>query len=525
MDPHNEREAEDRSREIENGTHLSTTTAGEREPLLRERPNNDASLTFLSRRSLTMPVHPDGESGRSGFQLSHFAYVLWRSSNRVSMAMNLFWPIVPVAICLRYFSNASSTAIFATSYVAMIPVANLLGFAGQEFARKMPKVWGILIETTFGSIVEIILFMSLLAQHNPDAVGGPDGENASDGNFIPVIQAAVLGSILTNLLLCLGLCFFVGGIRENVQTFHSAVSEVSNGLILVAGFGLLIPSAFYSALKGSALHKNDPQVILGNPHQKYTSEDLQYDVLRISQVTSLLLLLSFAVYILFNVRTNHNIFDEVLESDEHGHEPLSGPLDRSTRKEHMEKPKFTMTECILALSVSLVLVPLFAVILVDRIKDIVDSGVPDQFLGLILLPLVEKAAEHLTAINDAWNGHMNFALYHCLGPSIQTALFNAPLVIIVGWIIGKPIDLNFEIFMIALLVLSILVTGEFLRDNECNYLEGFLMVIIYCIMAVAAWFYPDPDVASSNGDSTASDSLIFLLQQDPELLAKLRAIL
>jgi Ca2+:H+ antiporter len=72
---------------------------------------------------------------------------------------------------------------------------------------------------------------------------------------------------------------------------------------------------------------------------------------------------------------------------------------------------------------------------------------------------------------------INVALYHCLGPSIQTALFNAPLVVIVAWIMGKPLDLNFEIFMIGLLVLSILVVGNFLRDGESNWLEGALLVV------------------------------------------------
>lgn len=69
----------------------------------------------------------------------------------------------------------------------------------------------------------------------------------------------------------------------------------------------------------------------------------------------------------------------------------------------------------------------------------------------------------------------------------------------VGWIMGKDIDLNFEIFMIVLLVLSIVVVGNFLRDGETNYLEGFLLVIIYIIIAVASWYYPNPDVATSNG--------------------------
>jgi Ca2+:H+ antiporter len=171
-------------------------------------------------------------------------------------------------------------AIFATSYIAMVPVANLLGFAGQEFARKMPKVSGILIETAFGSIVEIILFIILIAKHRSQ-----DG-SSEHGNLIPVIQAAILGSIITNLLLCLGLCFFVGGLRQASQKFHASISEVGSGLLLVAGFGLLIPSAYYSALKGSAVAK-------ASKHHEFTEKVLQHNVLRISQVTSILLIIAF----------------------------------------------------------------------------------------------------------------------------------------------------------------------------------------------------------------------------------------
>ena len=75
------------------------------------------------------------------------------------------------------------------------------------------------------------------------------------------------------------------------------------------------------------------------------------------------------------------------------------------------------------------------------------------------------------------DGAINVALYHCLGPSIQTALFNAPLVIIVSWCLGKPLDLNFEIFLVTLLVFAILVVGNFLRDGESNWLEGALLVV------------------------------------------------
>ena len=116
-------------------------------------------------------------------------------------------------------------AIFITNYIAMVPAANLVGFAGQEFARKLPVAIGVIVEVTLGSIVEIVLFMVLLKS------GGEKN--------VPVIRAAILGSILANLLLCLGFCFMVGGLKKERikedQVFHHAISEVGSGLMLVAG--------------------------------------------------------------------------------------------------------------------------------------------------------------------------------------------------------------------------------------------------------------------------------------------------
>jgi len=132
--------------------------------------------------------------------------------------------------------------------------------------------------------------------------------------------------------------------------------------------------------------------------------------------------------------------------------------------------------------------------------------VPDNFMGLILVPLVEKAAEHLTAVDEAWDNQINFALYHCLGPSIQTALFNGPLVVLVGWGLGKPMDLNFEIFMVVLLVLSTLVVGRFLQDGSSNYLEGTLLVLVYIIIAVTTWYYPNADETTTNAPVSTGPS-------------------
>lgn len=280
-------------------------------------------------------VAHEGESGRSGFHPKHFLSVSWTSSNIVSQYVNLLWPFVPAAILVRYLAPGLHLWIFALSYLAMIPSANLLGFAGQEFAKKMPKVAGILIETTFGSIVEIILFVVLIVQHknqDPEDVGEGEG-NGEEGNLIPIIQAAILGSILTNLLLCLGLCFYFGGIKNQTQKFHAVVSETGTGLLLVAGFALLIPSAFYSALKGETLKEVTKGVVV--LHEKFTPETLQKDILKISQITSIVLIVAFGCYLWYNAKSQHSIFDEVIEMDEHRD---------ADREEDEARMRFTGTE-------------------------------------------------------------------------------------------------------------------------------------------------------------------------------------
>jgi Ca2+:H+ antiporter len=166
---------------------------------------------------ITKYVKPEGESGRRGIHPLDFLRISWKSTSDASRIVNVLWPVVPVAIAVRYAKPDMHLTIFVLNYIAMVPCANLIGFAGQELARKLSKVFGVLLETTLGSVVEIILFMVLLK--NDD---------------FPVIQAAILGSILATQLLCLGLCFFAGGLKRDEQEFDEAVSEVGSGLLLTA---------------------------------------------------------------------------------------------------------------------------------------------------------------------------------------------------------------------------------------------------------------------------------------------------
>lgn len=225
--------------------------------------------------------------------------------------------------------------------------------------------------------------------------------------------------------------------------------------------------------------------VQGLPQQDEAADGWNRKILDMSRILSILLIIAYVVYVFFQLRTHHGIYDAVFEHDRH--------RDADKEKD-IGKARLTLTECLVTLSIAIALVIIMAITLVLQIHHVIEeSSVSDPFMGLILVPLVEKFAEHLTAIDEAWDNQMNFAISHTLGATLQTALFNAPLTVVVGWGLGKNMDLNFDIFNLTMLILSILVVGRFLQDHKSNYLEGFLMLVLYVAIAVAAWFYPNPE--------------------------------
>ena len=201
---------------------------------------------------------------------------------------------------------------------------------------------------------------------------------------------------------------------------------------------------------------------------------------------------------IFQTTSHHNLYLEVLEADEQ--------RDKTHHK-NLRKEKLTFTECIVALLIAICTTALIAVFLVLEIPYFVEprvghpsGNVTEAFMGLILVPLVEKAAEHLTAIDEAYDNQANFALTHVLGSSIQTALLNTPLVVFVGWgMDGYDVDLNFRPFEAIVLILAIIVVGNFLRDGKSNYLEGALCIVVYVIIAVCAFYLPNPGEPGTDG--------------------------
>lgn len=129
-------------------TEKATTTASQDPSLPHHEPVKHKHDDGNGNSTLTRGVKAAGESGRRGVNPLHFFRIAARSSCKASAAVNVLWPFVPTAIAVRYALPDNHLAIFILAYVAMIPCANLIGFAGQEFGRKMPPVLGVLIETT-----------------------------------------------------------------------------------------------------------------------------------------------------------------------------------------------------------------------------------------------------------------------------------------------------------------------------------------------------------------------------------------
>lgn len=267
--------------------------------------------------------------------------------------------------------------------------------------------------------------------------------------------------------------------------------------MLVAGMGLVVPTIYYNTLYSRNVII-DTTTLIG-------------ETLRISRATAIVLLISFFVYLWFQSRSHRGIYEDILEADEE--------LDHDREKD-LTKAKLTLTESIIALLLALMFVGFMAVFLVQQIEYIVIyHGISDHFMGLILVPVVEKASEHLTAVDEAFDNQMNFALAHVLGASVQTALLNTPIVVIVGWGLGYDMGLNFELFDAVVLILAIIVVGNFLRDEKSDYLEGALCVFVYVLIAVTAFFFPNPhrvqeeiahlaaEAASSGGGGHAAKML------------------
>lgn len=271
----------------------------------------------------------------------------------------------------------------------------------------------------------------------------------------------MLGSILSNILLVLGCCFISSGIRRDESRFNETVASTMSSLMAVAATSLIIPATLYSSLSDS-------------------NADTESNILILSRGTAIIMLILYVLYLVFQLKTHAKLFDaESQEGDEDEEAQILGPIPA--------------TVCLILVTI---LVAVCAEYLVDSIDAIVEeSGISKTFIGLILLPIVGNAAEHVTAVVVAYKDKMDLAVGVAIGSSMQIALFVTPFLVILGWIIGQNMTLNFEGFETVVFFLSVLVVNYLIQDGKSNYLEGCMCLGTYIIIAIAFYVYPE----DSNG--------------------------
>lgn len=212
-----------------------------------------------------------------------------------------------------------------------------------------------------------------------------------------------------------------------------------SSLMAVSCASLIIPATLYAALKTS-------------------KDETDKNILLLSHGTAIILLILYLLYLYFQLYSHHDLFDDVEanNSDEDEAGQILSPVAAGV-----------------ALVVVTVMVAVCAEFLVDSIDSIVETAhISKTFIGLVLLPIVGNAAEHVTAVIVAYKGKMDLAINVAIGSSMQIALFVTPFLVILGWIIGKPMTLHFQSFETVVFFLSVLVVNYLIQDGKSNYLEG-----------------------------------------------------
>ena len=357
------------------------------------------------------------------------------SFNPLRNRLNWLLLALPVAV---YAEHSGEMAIaFAASMVSIMPLAFLMGKATEEIALRTGEAVGGLLNATFGNAVEMIIAMFALyaASKNPEIVD----------TMVTVTQASLIGSILGNLLLVLGLSMIWGGLKHPSQEFNSQVGHMNGSLLLLAIVAMIIPTAAHHAPGGTL-----------------------EGVTIISHYTAIILLIIYALSLLFQLKTNVDDFES--ESAHHGH----------------EKPAMTIRDAWVLLILATGLVSWMAHTLVGSIEAAVEEyHLPELFIGVILVPFFGNAAEHFTAIIVAGKNKMDLAISIAIGSSVQIALFVAPAMILFAWFLGVPLTLEFGLLETTATFMAVLVANTTLGDNKTNWLEGAMLIACYLILALA----------------------------------------
>lgn len=340
------------------------------------------------------------------------------------------------AIVLDFGLHADETLLFVVAAAAILGLAWVVGLSTERLGSITgPQVGGIL-NATFGNIAELIIaFFALQA------------------GLIEVVKASLTGSIIGNLLLVMGLSALVGGVRNGTQRFSAKIAVSNAALLVLAVIGLFVPAIFAFTTRDQA-----PGSI--------TEE---------SVLVAIVLIVGYVLSLIFQFTHPDVSLGAEGESDEHGGPAWSGRV---------------------AVGVLLGAAALLAVlseILVSAITPFIDAfGLSFFFVGVVIIPTIGNLAEHLVSVQLAAKDKMEFALAVTFGSSLQVALFVAPVLVLLGVLMGQPMNLVFTPLEIAAVAAAVGISSLIAIDGETNWLEGALLTLVYAILAISFFEFVGP---------------------------------
>ena len=351
---------------------------------------------------------------------------------RKFLSVRILLIFVPIAIALR-LSDGDAVAIFVASALAIVPLAALIGTSTEEIAvRTGPQIGG-LLNATLGNAAELIITIFALRE-----------------GLLELVRASIIGSILGNLLLVMGLSLLLGGLKNGIQVFDRRGAMMNATLLILAFMALAIPSIF------------DVTFV---ELEAFRSE------LLLSEGIALILIILYA----------GNIVYSLVSREETG----------AAAGIHHE-PQWSMPTALGVLAAATVAIVFMSEFLVTTVEPVVEElGWSELFVGVIIVPIIGNAAEHLVAVQQAIKNRMELSMTIALGSSLQVALFVAPVLVFISLLFEDKLILAFTIPEVVALAAASYVGSLVAEDGETNWFEGLMLLGVYLIIALAFFLLPE----------------------------------
>ncbi|XP_004240400.1 vacuolar cation/proton exchanger 3-like [Solanum lycopersicum] len=359
----------------------------------------------------------------------------------------LLLPAIPLAILAQYYHFARPW-IFAFSLLGLAPLAERVSFLTEQIAHFTGPTVGGLLNATCGNATEMIIGLFALYQRK-----------------IHVLKYSLLGSILSNLLLVLGSSLFCGGLAniKKEQTFDRKQADVNSLLLLLGLLCHMLPLMYRLAL-GPSINNNVATSILG-----------------LSRVSSIGMLIAYAAYLFFQLKTHRQFFESSEEEEEE---------NKVSEDEEAVIGFWSSFAWLIGMTITIALLSEYVVGTIEAASD--SWGISVSFISLILLPIVGNAAEHAGSIIFALKNKLDISLGVALGSASQISMFVVPLCVIMGWIIGVDMDLDFSILETGSLAFSIILIAFTLQDGTSHYMKGIILCLAYCVIGACFFFHKIP---------------------------------